>query len=113
LSKLIEWRSGGHLSDSEFIASKRVLGLSWVSNHLIHVFSWSELSTWSLWQMSRPRTRTNEQTTTIAYFYSSRRKTWGTQGTGVHGRENMFGLIWTSNHFWVDLDVNDFGSIWT
>ena len=28
LSKLIEWRSGGHLSDSEFIASKRVLGLS-------------------------------------------------------------------------------------
>ena len=27
LSKLIEWHSGGHLSDSEFIASKRVLGL--------------------------------------------------------------------------------------
>ena len=28
LSKLIEWRSGGHLSDSKFIASKHVLVLS-------------------------------------------------------------------------------------
>ena len=49
LSKLIEWHSGGHLSDSEFIASKRVLPFTFFPPRdfptvilIIHVVSFTD-----------------------------------------------------------------------
>jgi hypothetical protein len=112
LRSCLNWSSGARAAIWVILNSSRLSACwGWVECPIISfIFHDLNYPAWSLWQMSRPRkNKTNEQTSTIAYFYSSRRKTWGTQGTGVHGRENIFGLIWTSNHFWVDLDVTILG----